>query len=84
MGAPSAYYSEWYVGVAADPRDRLFNGHAVNEQTDKWIYDWCSTSAEAREIEQYFIGQGTQGGPGGGDTTTRSVYAYKVASHTTE
>ena len=84
MGAPSARYSEWYVGVAADPRDRLFNGHAVNEQTDAWIYDTCASSGEARELELYFIGQGTRGGPGGGDAATRSVYAYKVARHTIE
>jgi hypothetical protein len=84
IGAPSALYSEWYVGVAVDPRDRLFNGHAIREQTDAWIHDTCSSSREAREIEQYFIGRGMRGGPGGGDATTRSVYAYKVARHTIE
>jgi len=71
MGAPSVSYNDWYVGVAADPQKRLFNDHAVNKQLDPWIFDTCSSSWEAREIEQYFIGQGSKGGPGGGDATTR-------------
>ena len=76
--------NEWYVGVAADPRERLFNDHAVNEQTDAWIHDTCLSTREAREIEHYFITQGTRGGPGGGDPDTKSVYAYKITSRTIE
>ena len=79
-----ASYSQWYVGVAADPRERLFNDHRVNEQTDSWIYDACSSSNEARAVEQHFIAQGTRGGPGGGDASTKSIYAYKIAAHTIE
>jgi len=25
-------YSEWYVGIAEDPKDRLFNDHNVQNQ----------------------------------------------------
>jgi len=25
-------YSDWYVGIATDPRDRLFNDHGVAEE----------------------------------------------------
>jgi len=84
MGARSTSYNEWYVGVAADPRQRLFNDHAVSEHADAWIYDSCSSTREAREIEHYFITQGTRGGPGGGDADTKSVYAYKITSRTIE
>jgi len=77
-------YGAWYVGVAADARERLFNDHAVNERTDAWIYDTCSSSKEAREVEQHFIAQGTREGPGGGDASTKSVYAYRIAPHTVE
>ena len=84
MGGGNIRYNDWYVGVAADPRERLFNDHAVNEQTDAWIYDACSSTREAREVEQYFIGQGTRGGPGGGDANTKSVYAYRITSRTVE
>lgn len=84
MAGHSTRYNEWYVGVAADPKARLFNDHAVRERSDAWIFETCPSSREAREIEQHFITQGVQGGPGGGDSTTRSVYAYKISNHTVE
>ena len=31
-------YSQWYIGVTADPKQRLFNDHAVKETGDAWIY----------------------------------------------
>lgn len=84
MGKYSSHYGEWYVGVAAAPRARLFDDHAVKEKSDAWIFHGCATSREAREIEDHFLAQGAKGGPGGGDATTKSVYAYKIAPHTIE
>lgn len=76
---------QWYVGVAADPKIRLFTDHSVDETYGKWMFsNPCTTSTVAREVEQYFLDQGTQGGPGGGDSTTKSVYAYVVTSSTRE
>jgi len=77
-------YPQWYVGIAADVRDRLFNGHAVKQEGDAWIYRQCDTSAVARAIEDHFVSLGLKGGPGGGDSSTRFVYAYKIAAHTVE
>lgn len=78
-------YSAWYVGIAADPEDRLFNSHALNKDSDLWIYCPCDNSEEARLAESYFLDKlGTCGGPGGGDNGTDHVYAYKVAQHTVE
>ena len=77
--------SSWYVGIAADARDRLFNDHSVKEKGDLWVYRRATSSAAARKIEKYFIDtKGTQGGPGGGDESSESVYAYKIKSHTRE
>ena len=76
-------YSQWYIGVAAAPRDRLFNDQGVTEQGGAWIYRECPISKVAREIEDIFIGLGMQGGPGGGDSTTKYFYAYKI-THTTK
>jgi hypothetical protein len=76
-------YSAWYVGIASDARDRLFNNHGVSEKDDWWIYRQASSSQVAREIEVYFVNiLGTDGGAGGGDETTDTVYAYKKSSHT--
>lgn len=78
-------YSAWYVGIAADPEDRLFNNHSVNKSSDSWIYRSCENSAEARLAEGHFLyGLGTSGGPGGGDENTSCIYAYKIAPHTFE
>lgn len=71
-------YSEWYCGIAADVRDRLFNEHNVREQGDFWIFRNFEASEIARTAEKYFIESlGFDGGPGGGDRTTTFVYVYK-------
>jgi hypothetical protein len=77
-------YQGWYAGIAANPRDRLFAAHAVRENADSWIYRTCDTSDGARTVEQALHTLGAKGGPGGGDSDTKSVYAYKIASHTVE
>ena len=77
-------YSQWYVGIAADPRERLFNDHAVKEKGDAWIYRQCTTSDVARSVEKHFLAQGMKGGSGGGDENSDYVYAYKISGHTIE
>ena len=77
-------YGEWYIGIASDPRTRLFNDHAVQEKGGAWIYRDCASSKIAREVEDHFIALGMKGGPGGGDATTKFVYAYKITPNTTE
>lgn len=74
----------WYVGIAENPRDRLFDDHSVDEENDAWIYHPAASSNVAREIEQYFLDRGAQGGSGGGSTNSKSVYAYRVTAHTRE
>ena len=76
---------EWYVGIAADAKSRLFNDHNVCREGDAWIYREAQTSRVARKAEAYLIEEhGAQGGPGGGDENTRTVYAYRTAVHTEE
>lgn len=78
-------YSDWYVGIAADPKDRLFNGHGVDKENGTWIHRECMSCDGAREVEDYFLNTiGTNGGPGGGDDDTCHVYAYVITSRTRE
>lgn len=77
-------YSEWYVGIATDPGERLFDDHSVDEKNGHWIHHPCVSSDDAREIEDYFIAKGMKGGPGGGDSGTKAVYAYKITNSTRE
>lgn len=75
--------SSWYAGIAADPKDRLFNDHGVHEKGDVWIHHPCASADIARSVEDYLINTlGCDGGGGGGDENTTAVYAYKKSSHT--
>ena len=77
-------YSDWYAGIAADVKNRLFNNHGVDEKNGNWIYNTAESSDAARQIEDYFIAQGMDRGPGGGDNSTTKVYAYKKTASTKE
>jgi hypothetical protein len=83
FGKYGKWYSEFYVGIAADPVDTLFNRHGVDKLTDAWIHSTTSvTSSAVRATEKLFLSRGARGGPGGGDTATCYIYAYRIAPHT--
>lgn len=77
-------YAEWYVGIASNPRDRLFVDHCVSETGDRWIFRDAGTDSAARALEQAFLNAGCKGGDGGGDYTTKFVYAYLITNSTRE
>jgi len=78
-------FTQWYVGVAADPKKRLFNDHSVNEKTDLWIHSkHLGTDVAARYVEDVFLSKGCKGAPGGGDSNSCFAYAYKINGHTRE
>lgn len=82
MSKNGGAYSDWYVGIAADPKARLFNDHNVNEHSGVRIYRDAGSETEARRIEKHFLDLGCDGGDGGGGFNTRYVYAYKKTSFT--
>ncbi len=76
---------EWYAGIAADPDDCLFRRHRVRrDDVHTWIVRKAANEAKARKAEKRLLRAGFDGGAGGGDQSTRFVYAYKMASHTSE
>lgn len=78
-------YADWYIGIASVPEQRLFIDHNVDKDNDYWIYRNAGDQTAARNVELFFIEQlGTDGGPGGGDHTTKFVYAYKKTPSTRE
>ena len=76
--------SAWYAGIAADPRDRLFVGHSVDEKNCQWAFDTCASSNDARLVEEALLKLGCKGGGGGGDHTTKSCYVYFITASTRE
>lgn len=77
-------FRDWYVGVAADPRDRLFVDHSVREKFDVWIIRDAGSDSLARQTERHLLALGCQGGGGGGSCASRFVYAYRITLTTRE
>lgn len=75
-------YDEFYVGIAKDPIDRLKNGHCVDHTIPHVYWTEALHSTVVRNIEKYFLSQGSKGGPGGGDETTCYIYVYKITPKT--
>ena len=76
-----APYSQWYVGIAAEPEDRLFNEHGV-QQSDWWIQRRLASAEVARRVEDHLLKLGCEGAPGGGSEVSTAVYAYWKREHT--
>ena len=75
-------YSNFYIGITNDVERRLFTEHCVDKERDCWIYRTADSDSIAREVEQYYLDKGMDGGPGGGDNTSKCVYCYKKTSAT--
>lgn len=75
-------YKNCYVGITSDVQGRLFGDHNVSKADRHRIYRTASSNSVARDIEQHFLDAGMDGGRGGGDTTSKIVYAYKKTSRT--
>lgn len=75
-------YKNCYVGITSDVQSRLFGDHKVSKENGRWIYRTASSNSVAREIEQHFLDAGMDGAPGGGDATSKIVYAYRKTSYT--
>ena len=76
--------SRWYLGIATNPRDRLFNQHNVSETNGRWIYRDAGTEQNARDTEAYLLRHYSFKGGVGGGSRPCSVYAYEITSSTVE
>ena len=76
-----APYSEWYVGVAADP-DRRLERHGLQE-ADWYIVRRLASAEAARRVAEALLKLECDGAAGGDDETATAVYAYWKRGHTT-
>jgi len=74
-------YREWYVGLAIDPRKRLFDGHNVSEKSGTWTFKDAGSEEGARDIEAIFLKKGCKGG-GLKRDSSRHIYAYRMTRTT--
>ena len=78
-------HSYWYVGIATNPKDRLFKDHNVSEKSGIWVYTNAGSENAARQVEKFIIDtHRTKGDTGGGDESTTYVYAYVITQNTVE
>jgi len=82
MGKYGGKFQDWYAGVAANAKEKLFNDHGVKETGDAWICRQCVNDVTARQIERYFMKKGCKGGPVDEEESTRFFYAYMMQPHT--
>jgi hypothetical protein len=76
-----AKYGEWYIGLAINPREKLFTAHNVNEQSDVWIIRDAGSEMAARDIEAIFLKKRCKGGSLRRDSS-RHIYVYKMTKTT--
>ena len=73
----------WYSGITNDIGERLHGAHGVPRENHWFITRRALSNADARAVENALIDQvGTDGGPGGGDSSSVFVYSYKKAGFT--
>ncbi len=77
-------FSEYYVGIAADPKKMLAETHGVDETADPWLYKQALTFQAARTVQDYFLTRLQADGVPvlEGDEDTDCVYVYKKSART--
>jgi len=74
-------YSDWYVGIAKDIDEELFEKHKVDEN-GIWISFGADTDEIAKKVEKYFLDKNCDGNPVKLEENVRIIYAYKKNSKT--
>jgi hypothetical protein len=70
-------YRQWFVGIAINPRQELFDVKHVSEKSGTWTFKNAGTEMAAREMEAIFIKKGCKGGAPKKDSS-RFIYVYKM------
>lgn len=76
-------YSNFYIGVAKDARDRL-KKHNIGIQGQWYIFRIADSNETAKEVEKHYLELGMKGGVGDGDEESKAVYCYQIGSITIE
>lgn len=69
-------YPDWYIGIAKNLDEELFQNHKV-EENGVWIAFGADTEEVAKKVESYFLNKKTHGNPKKLKENTRTVYVYK-------
>ena len=73
---------EWYVGLASDAEEMLFNHHKVHRHIDSWIYRMADSSEVARHAHDACLQWECDGEKYPNDFVGTFVYAYLKSVNT--
>lgn len=77
-------FSDWYIGIAADPKDKLKAHHKVDQDKDAWTYKQALTFQACRTVQRFFQDKLNMDGEPllRGDEDTDCVYLFKKNERT--
>ena len=77
-------FHDWYVGIASDPKNTMFETHRVDEEDDIWLYKQALTFAACKTVQTYFLEKLKTDGKAvtEGNEDTDCVYLYKKSERT--
>ena len=75
-------YSDWFIGIAKNLEDELFEFHKVDEK-GVWISFGADTEEVAKKVQKYFLDKKVGGRLIESESDARIVYAYKKNAKTT-
>ncbi len=79
-------FSSWCVGLAANPKQALFDVHGVRDEQDPWLYKQLLRHSAALIVRNHFVEHlGAVGAPDSEAADLEDidcVFLYKIAQHT--
>ena len=77
-------FSDWYIGIAADPKGTMFQTHKVHQDDDIWLHKQALTFTACKTIQKYFLDILKTDGEAvsEADEDTDCIYLYKKSSRT--
>ncbi len=77
-------FSDWFVGIAADPRQTLQDRHGIDHEKDVWTYKQALTFQACRTVQRFFQEKLKTDGEAllSGDADTDCVYLFKKSERT--
>lgn len=79
-----ADFSQWYVGIAIDPKETLQAIHGLDLEADIWLYKQATSFKACRAVLIYFIEMLNVDGtiPSHGTKDMDCVFLYKKSART--
>lgn len=79
-----ADFSQWYVGIANRPKEKMQHEHGVDENEDIWLYKQAVSFAACKTVQRYFIEKLQTDGKlvHEGNDDTDCIYLYRKSIRT--